>query len=356
MRTGIVTFHRASNYGAVLQAYALQQTLGSLEKEPEVIDYRTPRVEFDHQPRYAWKKAGVLRGTRAIQGKVRRVRLFNSFRERALKLTDVVTDEDLPDIRDDYDAFVVGSDQVWSEAYADLDPHLFLDFVTPSKRWSYACSPGMEQPSERQREVFGRYLGDFREVSFREQSGRRFLSNSLGLDSRVDLDPTLLLQRSEWEAFSEAPAKKNYILLYTVPRPLKLIELARHLSESLGKEVIYLNNGYLTELRLHRVRYVTPEQFVGWFANADLVLTNSFHGTAFSLLHHRDFVVEVDSQRGSNNRSLELLEACGLSDRALKVASPTAYHNMRREINWDVCQCLLNSMGVDSLKYLSSIG
>lgn len=352
MKLGILTFHRASNYGAVLQCFALQQTLTRLGYDAPVVDYRTPQVELDHWPKNAIRKFGLIRGLSSIPRKMIKVHRYDAFRKRALSLTDEVREADLPLLSKEFDGFIAGSDQVWSEQFAALDSHLFLDFARDGQRYSYACSFGTEHPGDALRRACDTYLPNFEEVSLRETSGRAFVEDEVGISARTDMDPVLLLQRDDWLDFASLPSEEGYILIYTVPGPVHLLDVARSLSASTGKKIVYLNDA-LKHRDLPHKRLSTPEEFVGWFARAGIVLTNSFHGTAFSILLGKDFFVEIMSDRGKNNRSLELLSNCGLSNRIL---ATDGEQDLLAPIDWDTPQNRLAALRETSIDYLRGIG
>lgn len=355
MRAGILTFHRASNYGAVLQTWALQQSLTNLGFEAKIIDYRTPQVEYDHRPRYAYKRYGLLRGIKNLGNKVRRAQVFDAFRERALIQTSEYTTYELPSIANMFDFFVVGSDQVWNETWGALDSSLFLSFANEKQRYSYACSFGTESPDKHTLDVCKKYLPTFSGVSLREDSGRVFVEEKLGIPARNDLDPVLLMGADKWESFCDLPEERGYILVYTVPRPVNLLDFARRLGKNMGKKVVYLNNELFRACDLRHERYVSPERFVGWIRNASVVLTNSFHGTAFSIVFKKQFLVETQTGGSFNNRSRELLNLCGLSYRTLDDRYKDDVSAVDEPIQWEEPFWLLNEAKKSSLRYLNSM-
>ncbi|MDO4404995.1 MAG: polysaccharide pyruvyl transferase family protein [Atopobiaceae bacterium] len=352
MKLGILTFHRASNYGAVLQCFALQETLTRLGYDAPVVDYRTPQVELDHWPKHAVRKAGLIRGVSRIPRRMIKTHRFDAFRKRALSLTDEIREADLPSLINDFDGFIAGSDQVWSERYAALDSHLFLDFARDGQRYSYACSFGADHPGDAVRRACTTYLPSFEAVSLREMSGQTFVKDEVGVPARTDVDPVLLLQRDDWLDFASLPSEEGYILIYTVPGPVHLLDVARSLSARTGKKIVYLNDSLKHRDLPHR-RLTTPEEFVGWFARAGIVLTNSFHGTAFSTLLGKDFFVEIMSDRGQNNRSLEFLKSCGLSNRILTMDNG---QDLLTPIDWNTPQSRLAALRDPSINYLKGIG
>lgn len=349
---GILTFHRASNYGAVLQAYALQNTFERAGAEAEIIDYRCPAVEEDHRP------FGRLRtGRRVIQTllhspvKIKKDRVFAAYRKRKLVLSEPVKGKIGPETADRYALFVAGSDQVWNDRLSGMDTAYMMDFAREQQRYSYACSFGFDKFPQGKEETYIKLLSGIRSISLRESSGVDMLA-AVGLEARTDLDPTLLLTDEQWRAFGQAPdVKEPYILLYTVSGDIHLLEFARKLSAKTGYRILYLNNQYKTNRDLTRIRYASPEEFVGWFAGAAYVLTNSFHGTAFSVIFHRRFKVELESKRKFNVRSRDLLVNCGLENCILQ--NDESDYTFTEQ--WEEPDRLLGSMRDRSLSYIGTI-
>ena len=348
---GILTFHRASNYGAVLQAYALQTAFGSLGKKALIVNYYCPVVEEDHRPAGLFKHHTIPQALLHYPIKARKDKLFNAFRERKLITSEPLDAGSIASIPDRYSLFVAGSDQVWNDRLSGLDPVYMMDFAREEQRYSYACSFGFDTFPAGKEETYKKLLSGIRCISLRESSGVDMLAEA-GLKAQTDLDPTLLLNSEEWRAFSEAPSRKDpYILVYTVSGDVHLLEYARELSKKTGCKVLYLNNQVRTNRDLTRIRYASPEEFVGWFANAEYVLTNSFHGTAFSIIFHRKFKVELETKKKYNVRSRDLLQNCGLSDCIFKNGSGDfLFHS-----DWEEPDRLLGAMREKSLSYLSMI-
>ena len=316
---GILTYHRAANYGAVLQAYALQTAFSKLGMDTEILDYYCPAVEEDHRP-FGRVKNGknLLQTLTHSPVKIRKDKVFGAFRQRKFKMSAPMKKGIDPDTAERYALFVAGSDQVWNDRLSGMDPAYMMDFAREEQRYSYACSFGFDKFPAGKEETYLNRLKGIRSISLREQSGVEMLERA-GLSARVDLDPTLLLTDGEWRPFSVKPeVNEPYILVYTVNGAVHLLEFARELSARTGYRILYLNNQYKTNRDLTRIRYAAPEEFVGWFSNAEYVLTNSFHGTVFSILFHRKFKIELETAKSFNVRSRDLLAGCGLDDCVLK--------------------------------------
>ena len=235
-----------------------------------------------------------------------------------------------------------------------MDTTYLLDFEKNSeKKYSYAASFGFTEFPEGTQDVYAGLLKDFQAVSVREQSAVDLLKSSCNLDAFLSLDPTLILGASKWAKLAKKPARdKKYILIYRVQPPVHLLDYAQKLSAETGCEIVYLNSSYTDHKELYHARFSTPEEFVGWFANAEYVLTNSFHGTAFSIIFQRNLVVELQTKQSTNTRSRDLLAICGLLHRTL----PDAFDCFTLEdIDWKSVTEKLEAERKSSIAYLKRL-
>lgn len=176
-------------------------------------------------------------------------------------------------------------------------------------------------------------MKDYKEISVREKSACELVEQcNESANVHVHLDPTLLLNSKEWDIVRKKNvSKQKYILVYTVMGQYHLFDYAKRLSKETGLPIIYLNDKMMK--RDHDMTYkiaVSPEEFVGYFAEADYVVTNSFHGTAFSIIYHKNFVVEIEAVGRRNIRSEELLEKLMITDRTI-----TKDSEIQKEIHVD---------------------
>lgn len=348
---GILTFHRASNYGAVLQAYALQKVISDMGREAVIVDYRCRAVEEGHRPWGLFKRHKfpivLLRCLVAI----RKDSLFGAFRRNRLVLSAQMSEDDLKKRGNEYALFVTGSDQVWNDTFSGMDPVYMLTFADQNQRYSYACSLGFDSFPEETEQIYRERLAGMQCISVRENKAVDLIGQ-LGFPARVDLDPTLLLDRIKWEKLMKAPDyPEPYILVYTVNEDVHLLEAARRLSEKTGVKILYLNNQYKKNRDIARIRYSTPEEYVGWFAGAEYVFTNSFHGTAFAVIFQKKLKVELETAKKFNVRSRDLLMSCGLQQCVLK----NNEEDMIFDIDWAGTKRSLDAMRRRSLDYLRLI-
>lgn len=322
----IITFHRALNYGAVLQAYALQKILLDGGFDAKIIDYRCNFIEtlykpFGtknlHSPKY--KVVKLLKSFSLLKKR----RAFDEFSKKHLALTEPFKSaEELSEISRGFDIIISGSDQVFNPAAAGDEYTYFLDFVPDEiKKISYGASFGFSDFDQNVKKYMGSLLSRFSAVSVRETTGAALVREMTGRDAPVVLDPTFLFDKETWEKIAEKPNKipEKYVLVYMMEGCIHTINKARELAKKRGCGLVLLNPTFKQQLRCRdfiRLSASSPEEFVWLFAHAEAVVTNSFHGMAFSLIFEKDFYVEA-SNGDKASRITDLLCELGLSGRLL---------------------------------------
>ncbi|MBQ8173934.1 MAG: polysaccharide pyruvyl transferase family protein [Clostridia bacterium] len=316
---GILTFTRAINYGAVLQAYALKTVLSAVS-DAELIHYKSPHLErlYHAFPR---TPAALLHAA-VFAKRNRRFRAFSA----EISSPEIYDEKSIT--RAPYARLVVGSDQVWNLACTGADL-AYLPLGMPQKRtYAYAASFGLSRLPNEQIPLFCRALSALSLISVREKTGVDICREQLGLDATVALDPTLLLTADEWRTFAAASEEKKtekYLLLYTLGGDGRIKRAAATVAHALGLPVYNLTVSARERFGDRIIRDAGPREFVSLFASADFVVTDSFHGTAFSLNFGLPFYSFAQNDRAS--RILDLLDTVGLPERVnpskAVLASPT---------------------------------
>lgn len=355
-KIGIMTFHTALNYGAVFQTYALEKILMDMGHDVKVIDYRCPYTDKIYKPFYVsdgkYLNAlvrGILFG-RIIKKK--RIR-FNKFLENRIRLSQPIENINLlNEITDEYDYFISGSDQVWSPISAGFDKAYFLPFATDEKKLSYAASIGATNVSDKIISELKNRLSGFSCLSVREQSAKNMLeANGVDRSIYVHPDPTLLLQESDWqELCDERAIKEDYILIFNVEKPIKDIEFAKKYANKYNLKIVYINDRTVKkDASITYIEAPTPEQFLSLFKNASLIVTNSFHGTVFSIIFKKNFYVELDNQKQYNVRVKGLLEELKIYNRTIDDCSKN------NNIDWDSVDEIINMKREDTRHYFNEV-
>ncbi|HHP0481231.1 TPA: polysaccharide pyruvyl transferase family protein [Vibrio campbellii] len=321
MKVGIITIHNVSNYGAVLQAYALKE-LVKTKYDVNVIDYDNRHVskslDYVRFGASVHSCLGMVKDIFRILPRVRVIPKFKSFISQEMDLVPYTADK----IRK-YDVLVSGSDQIWNPACVSRDktfiPEYFLSFASEAqKKVAYASSCGAYEYSPSEEKILNKYLDSYDALSTRESKASEYLSSLTGRSVMHVLDPTLLLKKSDWlERLGDNKFRQGeYILLYVIKKTPLLKQVINRLKENLGIRVILCEQGlHFDTVVDEHIRDAGPRDFISLFNNAKFVVTDSFHGTTFSLIFNKPF---FSVSPGANvNRISSLLEVVGLESRII---------------------------------------
>lgn len=324
MKIGILTFHNAHNYGAVLQAYALQYVLTDLGCEVEIIDYRNRTIDKFHDY-WSFKNnsiATVLYRLLFSYNYLRtKERNFCDFTRQFLHLSKERYDH--VNIPYGYDLYIVGSDQVWNPLITGgLDPYYWGELLKDDRIISYAASSGnMNKLSSDDLKSIQHYLSNFSSISVRENRLKDFLSSKFSVPSQVVLDPTLLAGRECFEKIcADRVIDEPYVLVYRVESNPHLREIAYAVASNFNAKLVEIGlDTWVNKRKYPSVKFVNPSVavFLSLFKHAECVVSLSFHGTAFSLLFEKEFY----SVKGGNmERVSSVLKPLGLLDRIVNSA------------------------------------
>lgn len=306
MRIALLTIWHEKNYGAELQAYATIKVLQNLGHEVEMIDIRLSDMG---KPSLAGWVSLMIESVSPCNKK------FNNFWKKYIPTTKRYKSiEELKKDPPKADVYMVGSDQVWNPAITRSFSNLyFLDFGEDSvKRVSYASSFGVsEWKFPELKENTTKMLSRFDFITCREQSGVKLLKDTFGVDSVNVVDPTLLL--GDYQSFIKQRTKKHNLVCYPLGHDPELLEQSRKLADQLNMNFIDNFNAKKVCSRIVWDRN-SIEQWITNIANAEFVVTRSFHGMLFSLMHHKQFVV-IAGKKGRGVRLQNFLASIRLTDR-----------------------------------------
>lgn len=325
-RIGIITIQKCDNYGADLQAYALQAKLRLMGYDAENIDYlfyKHPRhqcgkkekpvlpISFKNRikerlfPIVAW-----VRSFKSWQIGAERHRRFEKWFKKNVKTgVEYRSVDSLYANPPQYDLYMVGSDQVWNpRLFSNIQPY-FLDFAPQGARCvSYASSFGVSELSGPVFYKYKQWLKNFSHIGLRERKGADIV-NAMALDAEVAhvLDPTLLLTAGEWAKVAVEPESRptgKYLLLYDLIASSETVELANKWAAKNGWQIVRIGDGAYG-----------PGEFIWLFTHAEAVVTNSFHGTAFSIINHKPSYSVIPRSMSNSDRIESLLDSVGLQNR-----------------------------------------
>ena len=352
-KIGIITFHRAINYGAVLQVYALQQKVIGLGFDAEIIDYGligAVNAPFARKNILQKLLNSIVRPMNFIWRLVRRIEsvlfkkdmekqaaAFSAFERDHLKMSTNAyhTDKDLEGVEAFYDGIITGSDQVWNPLITQSDMVYFLNFVGDNnKKISYAPSFGSDSIPEDLKDPIAHEINKIKYLSVRERTGAEIIKSISNREAQIVLDPTLLLRGEEWmENIPENKINVPYIFCYALLNDPEISRFCKHLSKVTGYKIVRLSLYHDSFQRTNEyfdtsTTYVNdsgPLEFLSYLSNASIVVTNSFHGTVFSINFKKDFFVLLPEH--SVERIVNTLDLYGLSDRILKNGSEVPAKN-----------------------------
>lgn len=313
-RVGILSRHAVPNYGSILQAFALQEALDSMGVEAEYVDYRIPR---DFPLAEALRTSRVLGPARAIPKAIGFWK-FEAMRKGLLRQSRRVTDaEGLRGLLAEYEVLCVGGDQVWNVmSDGDIEGAYLLEGAPDSAyKFSFSSSFGKNGLDARDRDRAAVAFARFDRLSAREESGQKILEE-MGFNAVTVVDPVHLLTKEEWFDRIEPKAPRGvsgeYSLIYNLHPSDEFNRYAAAACEELGFEVVSIRPS-LRKTMGRNLFYPLLSEFLWLFDNAACVLTDSFHGTAFSLLFNTPFIDILPEQYAERNKAI--LSRYGLESR-----------------------------------------
>lgn len=374
MKIGIVTFHSAHNYGAVLQAWSLQEYLNKQGHEVDIINLRLPVIDklyrLSYRPKRKVCKSAVinktvnqmhylLRSSAHIvlnPGKIGKYRTFEHFINHELPVTRRFDSlEELQAAELHYDALISGSDQVWNATMmTGINPAYFLQFANQDAlRISYAASIGTEEIPSKYQFLFKRYLRDFDSISVREKNAREQVQHFTDKPVELVADPTFLLNKEDFEGLKKDPKKTGkYIYVHNVH--LKRVDeslnsVAEEMSRRLGLPIIH---NWKKKVYANEAGHFTGgiEEFLGMVANAECVITNSFHCTVFSIIFQRNFITVPHYK--NPDRMKFLLSELGISEHLIEHGSLIPEDLSSLEIDYEKVEEKRRAMGAHARCFL----
>lgn len=345
MKVSYITKHNVSNYGSLLQTFATQEIIKKLGYEPQIINYvrydlRKDKL-FDTLLKLdkKWNKNFLTRLIYRITQMPNYYFMDKKFKkyrkEFYTNLTPIYgSNEELKKNTPIADIYCSGSDQIWGKNGGyELDKAYFLDFVPEGARCiSYAASIGLTELNEKDNKDLVELLKKYEKITVREESAIQLLKNN-NINSQLVLDPTLLLDKKEWEKVVDTrKINKKYILIYQLHSNKKFEEYAKKLSKKLNLPLIRVTPSLNQLTKIGKLVYLpTPGMFLNYIKNAEFIITDSFHGTVFSIIFNKRF---IDINPGKTSTRIEsILKLLGIESRLLK--SYDDFSLIDQSIDWE---------------------
>lgn len=355
-KVGIITWHYFPNFGSALQAYALQKTVQTLDYNVKILNYRDKKYGIYHGSKMHLQSIvhGLASKTNRLSSRFSYP--FQYFQHRYIKETKLVQNKQkLPSFCGNFDAIICGSDQIWAPNV--FDPVYMLDFVPDDiPKISYAASIGLNDILGDLVETYKRLLTRFHAISVREKQGASLLEQTCGIKSEVVLDPTLLVNVESWEKIEKKINRKDkYIFCYFLNKNHKYKTAVQIYAKRKGIEVIgYSANPEDAEWMTILGKEIGPCEFLWLIHHAETVFTDSYHGTIFSLLYHKQFVTferfESTDKICQNSRIYQLDDYFDLSLRIMRITEDTEI--IIDDFDYSIFEQRLNRLRNRSMKYL----
>ncbi len=365
---GILTFYWADDYGAMLQAYALKRYIEKSGKTAEIIPYAPLRLSGryhflpitaacrEKQVKYYFNPWLLLRNLSTGIAFYKRRKNMRKFRRNYLTKEPSVKCADHISLQR-YSCVFVGSDQVWNPEITIGFDDVYLGKIKDKRNCrltAYGASFGGASLSERESNELAEAVRDnFTEISLREKRAADYMGSLLHRDVENVLDPTLLLDREEWERIGRTPMEKDYILLYHTEENEHMMDYVRRMSKTFHKKVIQVSMpvSLKSDPGIQLCVSGGPMEFLGYIRNAWCIITNSFHGTVFSILMEKQFLVFLHSSR--NERMESILKKLDLESRLVNEGAKPGDNKMWDKIDWKKTKEYLRRERVVSEKFIN---
>ena len=359
MKTITITFHHTTNYGATFQTYALHSYIRSLGHENQVVEtsaissYYNKCEDINFRSFLICAYINFFKFIRRKAG-LKLINDFKRFKNENINFTKCYNSyAELKNDDIDADCLITGSDQVWNmHTTPEYVKARFLDFGREdATRFSYAASIRVMDYSEKQKEYVKNQLSKFKGISVREESANNYLKGFINKQIETIIDPVFLKSRGEWESIS-SPArlqKEKDILCYQVVNNDRMQEVVNELSRRTGCKVISICCDSIKWIKSDYTFFdVSPQELLGFYKNAEMVVTTSFHGTALSLIYNKPVYSLIKGY--SANRIVDLMNMCGLDD--FVIDKDSEIPNLDT-INWNEVNLLLENKIKEAKDFLN---
>lgn len=372
-KVGIITFHCADNFGAVLQAYGLRECIKSLGCSVDMINYtpsslRNPYLLFpDYHIRQRYLKNGirytlqnlVWDRIKTAKRRIQKIKSFQTFRKKQLGITvKPMSNIKSPNFLE-YDIYITGSDQVWNpDCTLGIDGTFYLDFVKDNKiKASYAASTGGNTLEDQKNEI-GKLINSLDFISIREKSSQKLIQEITGRPIVVVIDPVFLIPSEKWLALIDQKSRfpRKFILFYCIDHNPEAINYANWLSQIYELPVVHFYFGTLRQKIVNDGKcfyFEGPIDFLWYIKNAEYIVTSSFHCVAFSLIFRKIFYPFLYPGRGA--RVIDLLDDLGLKNR-INLAPPSELPLVSEDqIDYEDVSRRLKNMADQGIRFLEKI-
>ncbi len=327
-KIGIITFHNSYNCGSMLESYAMQTVLKKMGMETEIINFSNEGQKEIYNYKFKNNSIKNIIKNILIFPAIKKIKLNNykyeEFKNKNFILSEneYSKQEELTDY--EYSTVVAGSDQIWNITIEDGDDAYFLPWVKKARRVAYAPSFGSKKIAEHTDNInkYIDYLNKFDAISIREQNGNKWIKEMIGQDVPVLLDPTMLLNKEDYDKIKDNNnVKDKYIFFYAPSFDTEICRFVKKVADKYNLKVItWSTKSYFVKLirrfGFELPDYEDPSVYLNLIANAELVFTTSYHGTIFSTIYKKKFfTIKNGGMYGNDDRVLTLLNQLNMLER-----------------------------------------
>lgn len=336
MRVGILTFQNTTNYGAMFQAYALQ-TFVNQYCACEILNYTnsTLKDRYEINPFKAKSIKDFVKKSLHYKENKKNMLIFDEFKRKKLNISDEEYNESniaKADLK--YDLFIAGSDQVWNFKLTNYDRNYFLTFASnKAKRNSYAASLGVSKLNESDEQFLKELITQQNNISVRENEGKNLIDDVISEKEKnminVNIDPVFLLSLKDWDKLigNVNVTYNNYLFIYEVAYIPEILEFAKKIAKDKNLKILYVSASNKKLSGAVTLKNITPLQFLKYIKNAEIIITSSFHGMAFSVIFNKIFYYGIPKNKANFGSRLNNLA------KVLKLESRN-YINYSQDINF----------------------
>lgn len=343
-----LTLDHTFNYGSCFQAYALQKAVeDSVLSDGSGCTYQLIPIRTFKE----WRTKRSVRRLLLMPLMNMYRKQFVAFENKYMHYSAAKSLADLPVLNNDTDAFVCGSDVIWNPDHNHNLNSFYLDFAKKYK-FSYAASFGKVEISDHKLSDVKLCLEEFNAISVREKTGAEIVNRCVNKAVKVVSDPVFLITEDEWNSIMPpSRPEKKYIFVYLTHLSESASRFLEILKKNTGMKVIFSAWGPKQALKMKVLQVQTPEKWLQLLHDAEYVVTNSFHATAFSVMFHKKFftIVNGEKSKGINVRMNDFLSMIGLEDR---IFSDIPDKLNLSDIDYTNIDEKINSMREDSLQFL----
>ena len=355
-KIAIVTWIYFKNFGTFLQAYALQRVIRELGYDCRVID----DADF-YTGNFYFRCKRFIKNI--LYRKLKSNRSYRKFKKKNINVFSNCRNIDY--LNKHFDTFIAGSDQIWSPLLPKIRPYYYLDFTTQTKkRIAYAPSMVYNAVNDNYKTLVFPLMQRFNNLSLREQPAATYLSEQLNRKVSAVLDPTLLLDADKWSSITTPVKEKDFILCYFLTPHKPFVKFVTEYAKSVGKKLLVFDKSTFEILPSEydfgdKLLKAGPVEFISYVKAADFIFTDSFHGTIFSIIFHKNFLTfqrfSNDSPQNQNGRLLNLFDILQISGRFINInhlSQGLSLMDTLPPLDYEKIYTLLNQERNKSISYL----